>query len=137
MSLTQNNDNPSVFMASVSLHSGTLPSPETVEQYELILPGAFDRILTMAEEEQKSKIKINHDTVGIAEHESRSISASILWGQTFGFISVVIIVIPYFVVLGLTVWFNNLSMFGVIAGAGVLAGLPSLVRSFQKKRESS
>ena len=128
MSIIPNNENPSpVFTASVSIHSGTLPSPETVERYEVIMPGAFDRILTMAEKEQASKIELNHDSLEAVIHSKRTISESVLRGQLFGFVSVVM----YFAVLGLTVWLNNLTMFGVLAGTGVIAGLPSLVRSFQ------
>ena len=134
MSLLSNNDNsPPVFTASVSIHSGTLPAPETVERYETIMPGAFDRILTMAEKEQDSKIKLNRDSLDAVIHSKRTISESVLRGQIFGFVSVIIIVFLYFAVLGLTVWFNNLTMFGVISGAGVIASLPSLVRSFQNK----
>ena len=132
MSLTPNNDNPPVLMASVSLHSGALPSPETVERYEHILPGAFDRILTMAEKEQESKIKINHDTVSITKHENRSIWTSILWGQTFGFISIVI----YFIILAITMLLGNTVMFTALFCAGAFAGLANLVRSFQVRNKS-
>ena len=97
----------------------------------MIMPGAFDRILTMAEKEQDSKIKLNRDSLDAVIHSKRTISESVLRGQFFGFVSVVIISLLYFTVLGLTVWFNNLTMFGVVCGAGVIAGLPSLVRSFQ------
>jgi len=134
MSLVSDNENPPpVFTASVSIHSGTLPSPETVERYEAIMPGVFDRILTMAETEQASKIQLNRDSLDAVIHSKRTISESVLRGQIFGFISVIIIVPSYFAVLALTVWCNNLTMFGIISGAGVIAGLPSLVRSFQKK----
>jgi len=132
MSLTPNNENVApVFTASVSIHSGTLPSPETVERYEMIMPGTFDRILTLAEKEQESKIKLNHDTLDIVANREKSISTSVLCGLTFGFVSVILIVPLYFGALGLTIWFDNLTMFGAIAGAGVIAGLPALVRSFQ------
>ena len=130
MSLIPDNENPPpVFTASVSIHSGTLPSPETVARYEVVMPGSFDRILTMAEKEQDSKIKINHDTVDIAKHESRSVWKSILVGQTFGFIAVIM----YFVLLGLTVLYGDATIFGILCGAGAIVGLPALVRSFQKK----
>lgn len=35
-----------------SVHSGPLPAPETLEHYERILPGAANRVFTMAENEQ-------------------------------------------------------------------------------------
>ncbi len=38
---------------------GPYPSPEAVERFEAILPGAFDRILRMAEENQRSENLLN------------------------------------------------------------------------------
>ena len=134
MSLIPNNENPPpVFTASVSIHSGTLPSPETVERYEIIMPGAFDRILTMAEKEQDSKIGLNRDSLDAVIHSKRTISKSVLRGQMFGFASVVM----FFILLGLTVWFENTAMFCVVFTAGAVAGLPALVRSFQSKNGKS
>jgi uncharacterized membrane protein len=104
--------------ASLTLHAGPLPSPEMVERYELVLPGAFDRILTMAEKEQQAGFEHNRSGWFFAH-----------CGQVFGFAVVVI----YFVILGMTVWFNNTAMFVAVFSAGAVAGLPSLVRSFQSK----
>ena len=61
------------------------------------------------------------------------IADSAHWGQFFGFVSVLIIIIPYFAVLAFTIWLDNFAMFSAVLGAGILAGLPALVRSFQKK----
>ena len=108
--------------ASLTLHAGPLPSPETVERYELVLPGAFDRILTMAENEQQAWFKHNRSSWIFAH-----------CGQVFGF-SVVVI---YFVILGMTVWFNNTTMFVAVFSAGAVAGLPALVQSFQSKNGKS
>ena len=36
-------------------HSGPLPAPFTMEQYETILPGSAERIVSMAEKEQKHR----------------------------------------------------------------------------------
>jgi len=133
MSLTQNNDKHPVFMASVSMHLGTFPSPETVERYELILPGTFDRILTMAEKEQESKISSDLDTVKIAIHRERAISTSILCGLTFGFVSVVM----YFSLLAYSMALGNVTMFCTLFCAGAFAGLANLVRSFQVKGDKT
>ena len=111
-------------MAALTLHSGPLPPPETVERYELVLPGAFNRILTMAEQDQRNEFENNRSSWRFAH-----------WGQFFGFVSVLIIIIPYFALLGLTIWLDNFAMFSAVLGAGILAGLPALVRSFQKKQE--
>lgn len=40
---------------SSALHAGPLPHPDQFRQYEETLPGAADRILTMAEEESKHR----------------------------------------------------------------------------------
>ena len=128
-------DSLATIKASLTVHVGSLPSPEAVERYEQVMPGSFDRILTQAEQEQQNKFEHNRTVLGVHEHDVRSGWKYALCGQLFGFISVIIIVIPYFVVLGLTVVDNNFAMFSAVLGAGILAGLPALVRSFQKKRE--
>ena len=134
MSLMHSNENPPhVFAASVSIHSGTLPSPEAVERYELVMPGAFDRILTIAEKEQDSKIGLDRDALDSFIHSKRTISTSVLRGQLFGFVSVIMVMLLYFSALGLTIWFDNLVMFSVVCATGALAALPALVRSFQNK----
>jgi uncharacterized membrane protein len=122
--------------AELTWHAGPLPPPETVERYELVLPGAFDRILTMAEKDQQDKFEYNRkvfelDATKLAI-QSRRESAKNLFahcGQIFGFVTVIV----YFSILALTVWFNNTTMFAVLFGAGAFAGLARLVRSFQKK----
>jgi uncharacterized membrane protein len=97
------------------------------------MPGAFDRILTRAEQEQQNKYEHNGKVLAIHEHDNRSGWKYALWGQFFGFISVLIIIIPYFVVLGLTVWYDNKPLFFAVFAAGAITGLARLVRSFQKK----
>ena len=125
-------------LAALTLHAGPLPPPEAVERYELVMSGAFDRILTMAEQEQQNGFERNrtvleHSGTVLAIHEQDMRSG---WffahcGQFFAFFTVVI----YFTLLGLTIWFDSLTMFATVIGAGAIAGLPALVRSFQKKQE--
>jgi uncharacterized membrane protein len=50
----------------LSYHEGSLPSPETIQQYETILPGTFERILKMTEIEQKHRHDIEQN---IQQHE--------------------------------------------------------------------
>ena len=117
--------------ASLTVHVGSLPPPEAVERYELVLPGSFDRILTRAEQEQQNKFEYNRTVLAIHEHDVRSSWRFAHCGQFFAFFTVVI----YFTLLGLTIWFDSLTMFATVIGAGAIAGLPALVRSFQKKQE--
>ena len=112
-------------MAALTLLAGPLPPPETVERYEVVLPGSFDRILTMAEQEQQNKFEHNRSGWRFA-----------LRGQVFGFVSVFMVIILYFTALGLTIWFDNLTMFSVVCATGALAALPQLVRSFQNIRSN-
>ena len=72
----------------------------------------------MAEQEQQDKFKQNRSGWVFANR-----------GRMFGFA----IVVMYFFILGMTVWFENTAMFCAVFAAGALAGLPALVRSFQKR----
>jgi len=43
---------------TVALTTGPIPPPEQLRAYEQIVPGAANRILTMAEQEQKVRLSI-------------------------------------------------------------------------------
>ena len=123
-------------MATLTLHAGPLPPPETVERYELVMSGAFDRILTMAEQEQQNTFEHNRTVLGQYSTEleiyGRNCHSNNLFahfGQAFGFASVVF----YFAILALTVWFDNTTMFTALFCVGAFAGLARLVRSYQNK----
>jgi uncharacterized membrane protein len=70
------------------LFSGPIPSPEALERYEQICPGAADRIISMAEKEQNERIAADKthqkDNTDIATKELIALTR----GQYFGFISV-------------------------------------------------
>jgi uncharacterized membrane protein len=129
-------DSLSTIKAELSWHAGPLPSPETVERYELVLPGAFDRILTMAEKDQQDKFTCNREvfelnSTELAIHGRSEFSRNMFahCGQIFGFVTV----IAYFSFLGYSMWIENMTMFTVLFCAGAFAGLSRLVRSYQKK----
>jgi uncharacterized membrane protein len=139
-SITQSSDNFTTIQASLTLHEGLLPSPETVSQYELVLPGAFDRILTMAEKEQQNSFEHNRKILDITSMElvvrGRGEFSKILFahcGQIFGFVTVIV----FFSLLAYSMWLENMTMFGTLFGAGAFAGLAQLVRSFQNKSNGS
>jgi len=125
---TQLSDSLATIRASLTVHSGPLPPPETVERYELVMPGAFDRILTMAENDQRDKFEHNKQFLTVYERDNRSNWLFAQCGQIFGFATVVI----FFSLLGYSMWIENITMFGLLFGAGAFAGLAQLVRSFQK-----
>lgn len=61
--------------------SGPLPPPQVLEEYNRISPGAADRIISMAENEQK----FSHDTTHAAIQEERE---SARRGQNLGIVCV-------------------------------------------------
>ena len=109
-------------------YSGLLPPPDLFEKYNRGVPDAAERILVMAEERQRADINEETRLQGIQEVDVNSGWNFALRGQFFSFVVVVI----YMLILGLTVWINNTTTFCAIFGAGAVAGLPALVRSFQK-----
>jgi uncharacterized membrane protein len=50
---------------------GPYPSPDAVERFEAILPGAFNRILTMAEKAQESQIRATESAQGYLQLDVR------------------------------------------------------------------
>jgi uncharacterized membrane protein len=48
-----------IFSVTSSFHAGPVPSTETARGYESILPGAFERVLKMAEKDQDAVIDSN------------------------------------------------------------------------------
>ena len=104
-----------VLVAAAEMRSGPLPSPDDMRGYEEILPGAADRILTMAESEQTHR----HTTTTFAV---RWQTISTILGQVFGFL------------LGLTgigsgVWLaaNGYSLVGI---AAIISSLAALMYAF-------
>lgn len=81
------------FAAQSLSYSGPLPPSSEMKKYEAIAPGAADRILTMAEQQQRHRheqeSKENEANVRVAESNIRMQDASILEvrrGQWMGFI---------------------------------------------------
>jgi uncharacterized membrane protein len=92
----------------LSTHRGPVPSPETFAKYEQILPGAADRLLTMAEKEgdHRRALELKQTDAAIATMKR---------GQIFG-------VSAFFVCLGAGV----LMLFCGIPGVGIAAVFTSL-----------
>lgn len=68
--------NQSVHVSQTSFYSGKLPSPEMMQEYNLVDPNFANRILSMSEDEQKHVHKI----------ESRQLSVSVIMA-VFGMLS--------------------------------------------------
>jgi len=113
--------------------TGPLPSPEMLREYEAVMPGAADRLFTMAEKSQQADIDYDSRTLLIRENNERGNRIFAQCGQVFGFVSVVM----YFTVLAVSVWHNNITIFTVLFSAGAVAGIVRIVRSFQEKGKTS
>ena len=71
-------------------HSGPLPSPETLEEYERILPGAAERIFTAFEKQYTHRHNLESDTITSQNKQSGR-------GQFFGLIISSLAIISGFV----------------------------------------
>lgn len=68
-----------------NIHSGPLPSPETLRAYDETVPGAGERILRMAEKQLDHNIDADNATI-------RHISNSAKRGQWLGFILALVLI---------------------------------------------
>lgn len=62
----QQNKKGSVSVSQTSIYSGKLPSPEMMQQYNVVEPSFANRILTMAEEEQKHIHSIENKQLNVS-----------------------------------------------------------------------
>lgn len=83
-------------------YSGPLPAPEDFEAYEKVLPGATDRIITMAEKSLESRINNEKTIIDTRLKQSGR-------GQIFGFI--------------LALFFGVVAVLLALTGHEVLAGI--------------
>jgi len=86
-------------------HSGPLPSPQTLEGYEKIVPTSANRLIVMAEKQSNHRMNIEKEVI------TGQLSQSKL-GQIFGFIIAVFALSLSFI----------LSLYGHITVAGIIGG---------------
>ena len=118
-----------VATSETRLRSGPLPDPETLAQYDQVVPGVAERIIKMAESEATAR----------RDNERRSLSHLIIisyLGITFAFLSVIII--------SVLVWYAISKGFDMVAGTiavGCIAAVAGVFvffrRSKQKETQSS
>ncbi len=60
-----------VRLTQVQVWDGQFPPPDAIERYEQILPGAFDRIISMAERAQDRQFEENRHVQGLIAEETR------------------------------------------------------------------
>lgn len=110
-----------------SMHSGPLPSPDVLREYDDIYPGLANRIVCMAEEQSAHRREIEKIAVKSGSRDS-------LLGLIFGFlIGIATIFVGY--LLGI----NGNVVSSSVIGTGGVAGLVAVfiygTRSRRKERE--
>ena len=94
------------------VYSGPIPHPEHLKQYEELVPGAANRLISMAENENAHRQK----------EEDKIINAEIInknRGQIFGFILMLICLIGGFILIAICK--NGYGIASIIGSAAVLA----------------
>lgn len=69
--------------AQLAIHSGPLPHPSILEEYDRVLPGAAERILTMAESQSNHRQALETKYLGT---ESRNSLLGIICGLLLGLV---------------------------------------------------
>ena len=100
-------------MMSIS-YSGPIPHPSDFQQYESVLPGAADRILSMAEKQLEHRQTLEKSVILSDVENSKR-------GQWFGFIIALVCTIGGFILIALNKDAIGLSV--VIGSIATLAGL--------------
>ncbi|MGK7957200.1 MAG: DUF2335 domain-containing protein [Crocosphaera sp.] len=119
-----------------------IPSPGTLQEYEEILSGSMDRILSMAEEEakhrreiekrdQEHKIKIEEEDTEMKKAVTKSDIIRAYLGLTTGFI-IAFIFFGGSIYLGM----NDKALASGIMGAGTLTGLVTVFVNVNKNQKS-
>jgi hypothetical protein len=70
-------------LAQVQVWQGQFPPPEAIERYERVQPGAFDRILKMAERQQESDIGAARETRLLVQSDTKR-GVWLGWSVTVG-----------------------------------------------------
>ncbi len=74
------------------IYQGPIPSPDVLKQYNVLLPGAADRILSMAEQEAAHRHKMEERALEVEAEDLKARARDSRWGQVFGFLIGVITV---------------------------------------------
>lgn len=108
-----------------SFHSGPIPSPDTLEKYNAIIPNGADRIMRMAEKQQDHRIEL--EKTSITEHLLQSKR-----GQVFG-----LIIGMAAIIAGSSCILMGHEWPGAVIGTGGITGLVSVfVYGKQQQKKS-
>lgn len=108
------NTTPTKVMRSMELYSGPIPPASELARYETILPGAANRILTMAEKQSQHRQKMENTMLDANIKAEKN-------GQIFGFIIFSIAIIAGFL---LVLFGRNVEgLISLIVAVGGIVGL--------------
>lgn len=77
-----------VSISQQQLYSGPVPDPESLAKYEQIFPGFADRLITMAEKEQDSRISSQKSRIETDKKVVETELKNFKRGQVFALIAV-------------------------------------------------
>ena len=95
----------------IKTHSGPIPCPDDLAQYNNIIPNGAERIMMMAEKQQEHRISIEGKIVNSQQNQSRL-------GQVFGFV----IAIFFGLIAGILIY-NGHDIAGTVIGSVDLVAL--------------
>lgn len=101
-------------LETMESHSGWLPSPKVLGQYEELLPGLAERIVALPEREQAHR----HKVIETALEKDSSLK---MRGQSFALISLAVLVAFAFYLawLGNIEWAAKVAIFGIASVVGI------------------
>ena len=117
-------DNVKLLVRQAASYSGPLPPPSMYREYEEVLPGAADRILTMAEKDQDGRQKWEQQALDNADRG--------LWrGQCYGFI-IALVSVSASVYLAAQGHGATLAVAVLLGGGGIAGLLGSFIKEIRK-----
>lgn len=131
--MKSNSSSTKLTLQQVKQWSGPLPSPDALERYNAVIPGAAERILAMAEKEMEHRHK--REDVLLKQEElllERRWNIAML-STVFGFICVLVlsVLIGYALYLGV----DNVALGSTIGAIAVVAGLFTYGKIKQGQKE--
>ena len=109
---------------------GPLPHPQMFKQYDSILPGSADRIITMAEKQQNHRMELERMAIsGQVKSNNR--------GQVFGFVLVIFILLVAiaFAYLDMQNFAGTLATVTLVTIVGLFVGGRSKISNDLKKKD--
>ena len=114
-----------------SYYEGPLPSPNVVSKYEKILPGAFDRILRLTEQNAQHRIEIDKHEMELEKTlvpESIEIRKA---GQSKAFIITILGIIA----VCFCAYIGEATIGSILAGTTLIALVPNFISGIKKTKE--